>query len=138
MKYVRAAFAASLLLISTALQASETVNLPQTVECQAERAVTVSPTTGIIDDPKLVHSVTHIFQRVSPSVYQFKNGYVSFNAKLTNQGSVLNLYAGSTTFSINLLDGRYVSSSAMDWSILARNGGGGTANGTFFQGLCKF
>ncbi|WP_137886528.1 hypothetical protein [Pseudomonas sp. 2FE] len=122
---------------TAATQASPQFKYPSLIECTPVRAVGVRLFNGITEKNDLLSQVEHVFKYIQNGRYELKSGAV-FVSKLTNQEDVLNLYSGSTTYSIDMYGGEYVGSTSHEAIILPdQQIVGGSASGTLFEGACK-
>lgn len=111
---------------------------PNLIECTPTRAVGVKLVDGIIEEPELIKLVNHSFEYIQNGKYKYKSSYPVFSSRVTNQGDVLNLYNGATSFSISMYEGKYISASSHEAIILPDGEVVGLhASGNLFEGHCK-
>jgi hypothetical protein len=122
----------------TPAQAEAEFKYPNIIECTPTRAVGITLADGIIEQPELIKQVNHSFEYIQNGKYKYKSSYPVFSSKLSNQGHILNLYNGATSFSINIYEGNYISANSHEAMVLPDGKVvGGHASGNLFEGSCK-
>lgn len=141
MKEIIAVIAISAFVINTTPSyAEQRFKYPKIIECTTTRAVGVKLIEGIVEEKEMIGLVNHSFEYIQNGEYKYNSNNSAFSSRVSNQGEVLNLYKGATSFSMILFDGgaRYIGAWSHEAVILPDGKViGGHASGKLFEGHCE-